>query len=173
MRNDPPPILVTNTTMLEYMLVRSSDAPIIEASKGKLEWIVLDEAHSYIGSQAAEMALLLRRVMNAFEVDPANVRFVATSATIGDIHGPIGARLRKFLADMAGVSRRKSNSSRARGISPTSRKALRTPSVSVNCWPLTKGVKSQRIDIEACAPTRLPHRYEVSLLEPTSRRWPR
>ncbi len=103
LRNDPPPILVTNTTMLEYMLVRSSDAPIIEASKGKLEWIVLDEAHSYIGSQAAEMALLLRRVMNAFEVDPANVRFVATSATIGDIHGPIGARLRKFLADMAGV----------------------------------------------------------------------
>lgn len=103
LRMDPPPILVTNTTMLEYMLIRSQDRPIIEASKGKLEWIVLDEAHSYIGSQAAEMALLLRRVMHAFNVDPETVRFVATSATIGDINGEVGDKLRAFLSDMAGV----------------------------------------------------------------------
>ena len=29
------------------------DAPILERSQGKLEWVVLDEAHTYIGSQAA------------------------------------------------------------------------------------------------------------------------
>lgn len=103
LRDDVPPILVTNTTMLEYMLVRNEDSPILEQSKGKLKWIVLDEAHSYIGSQAAEMALLLRRVMHAFEVKPEEVRFVATSATIGDIEGELGKKLRKFLADMAGV----------------------------------------------------------------------
>jgi ATP-dependent helicase YprA (DUF1998 family) len=61
LRAAPPPMLVTNATMLEYMLVRAQDAPILDASKGKLQWIVLDEAHTYIGSQAAELALLLRR----------------------------------------------------------------------------------------------------------------
>lgn len=103
LRNDAPPILVTNSTMLEYMLVRKGDLPIIEQSEGMLEWIVLDEAHSYIGSQAAEMALLLRRVMHAFKVEPGKTRFVATSATFGDIEGEVGDKLRKFLADIAGV----------------------------------------------------------------------
>jgi ATP-dependent helicase YprA (DUF1998 family) len=89
LRKTPPPILVTNATMLEYMLVRTQDAPILEASKGKLEWIILDEAHTYIGSQAAELALLIRRVLHAFGVSPQDVRFVATSATIGDPKGAV------------------------------------------------------------------------------------
>lgn len=103
LRSQPPPILVTNSTMLEYMLVRTQDAPILDQSQGKLEWLVLDEAHTYIGSQAAEISLLLRRVMNAFGVAPEQVRFVATSATIGDPSGPAGIELRRFLADVAGV----------------------------------------------------------------------
>jgi hypothetical protein len=103
LRELPPPILVTNATMLEYMLVRAQDAPILEKSKGSLEWIVLDEAHSYIGSQAAELALLLRRVLHGFGVDASKVRFVATSATIGDPSGEAGSKLRAFLADLAGV----------------------------------------------------------------------
>jgi len=82
LRASPPPILVTNPTMLEYMLVRAQDAPIIDASKGKLEWVVLDEAHTYIGSQAAELALLLRRVLHAFGVKAENVRFVARVSRI-------------------------------------------------------------------------------------------
>lgn len=84
MREEPAPILVTNGTMLEYMMVRQVDAPIIQQSKAQksLRWIVLDEAHTYVGSQAAELALQLRRVMTAFGVTPDDVRFVATSATI-------------------------------------------------------------------------------------------
>lgn len=105
LRNTPPPILVTNSTMLEYMLVRTVDAPILEHSQGRLEWVVLDEAHSYIGSQAAEISLLIRRVLNAFGVKPENVRFVATSATIGDPKGEAGQNLRRFLAELAGVDR--------------------------------------------------------------------
>jgi hypothetical protein len=66
LRKTPPPILVTNATMLEYMLVRRSDAPILEKSQRMLRWVVLDEAHSYLGSNAAEISLLLRRVMEAF-----------------------------------------------------------------------------------------------------------
>lgn len=104
LRASPPPILVTNATMLEYMLVRTDDAPILEKSQGKLEWVVLDEAHTYIGSQAAELSLLIRRVLHAFGVSPDTVRFVATSATIGDPNGEAGEKLKCFLADVAGVS---------------------------------------------------------------------
>lgn len=101
LRSEPPPVLVTNATMLEYMLVRAKDAPIRQMSEGKLRWIVLDEAHSYLGSAAAELALLLRRVMHSFGVDSKDVRFVATSATIG---GPdADEKLARFLADIAGV----------------------------------------------------------------------
>ena len=103
LRSSPPPILVTNATMLEYMLVRTNDKPILDESQGKLEWVVLDEAHTYIGSQAAELALLIRRVLFAFGVSSENVRFVATSATIGDPEGEGGERLRRFLAETAGV----------------------------------------------------------------------
>lgn len=102
LRENPPPILVTNATMLEYMLIRQKDAPIIDQSKGKLRWIVLDEAHSYTGSTAAEMSLLLRRVMIAFDVNPNEVHFIATSATIGE-HKEAKDNLKKFLASLAGV----------------------------------------------------------------------
>jgi DEAD/DEAH box helicase domain-containing protein len=103
LRSSPPPILVTNTTMLEYMLVRAEDRPIVQSSKGKLRWIVLDEAHSFVGAAAAEIALLLRRVMIAFSVEPEDVRFIATSATIGS-GDTVKQELRQFLADIAGVA---------------------------------------------------------------------
>ncbi len=102
LRRTPPPILVTNSTMLEYMLVRKIDAPLIQQSQGQLRWIVLDEAHTYLGSNAAEISLLLRRVMHAFGCDPKKVRFIATSATIGS--GESSKRgLQQFLADLAGI----------------------------------------------------------------------
>ncbi|MDP4835774.1 MAG: DEAD/DEAH box helicase [Burkholderiales bacterium] len=104
LRSRPPEILVTNPTMLEYMLVRAQDAPILEKSQGKLRWIVLDEAHNYIGSQAAELALLLRRVIHAFGCTAEDVHFVATSATIGANDEATRGQLKNFLARLAGVS---------------------------------------------------------------------
>lgn len=101
LRNSPPPILLTNTTMLEYMLIRSEDTPILEKSKGKLRWIVLDEAHTYLGSNSAELSLLLRRTLAAFDVDVSQVQFVATSATISGSGS--ADELRNFLASIAGV----------------------------------------------------------------------
>jgi len=102
MRASPPSLLVTNVTMLEYMLMRAQDRSLLEKSQGSLRWIVLDEAHSYVGAQAAEMALLLRRVREAFGVAPEDVRLAATSATIGE--GEVAREtLRKFLADLAGL----------------------------------------------------------------------
>ena len=84
-RLTPPQILFTNPTMLEYMLVRKQDKPIIDISKNKksLRWIVLDEAHTYSGSTAAELSLQIRRVLDAFGVSIDDVRFAATSATLG------------------------------------------------------------------------------------------
>lgn len=103
MREEPAPILVTNGTMLEYMMVRQADESIVRISREQksLRWIVLDEAHSYIGSQAAELALQLRRVMNTFGVEPKDVRFVATSATIADAGA--AEKLKQFLSDLSGV----------------------------------------------------------------------
>jgi DEAD/DEAH box helicase domain-containing protein len=103
LRKDPPPILVTNNTMLEYMTIRREDQGIVDASQGLLRWIVIDEAHSYIGSAAAELALLLRRVMQTFGVKAGDVRVVATSATIGSNSEEDKRTLQSFLADIAGV----------------------------------------------------------------------
>jgi hypothetical protein len=100
LRDSPPPVLVTNITMLEYMLIRQKDAPILRKSVDTLDYIVLDEAHSYVGAQAAEIALLLRRVALAFGRRPDQLRYVATSATIGD-----GSEepLREFLRSLSGA----------------------------------------------------------------------
>lgn len=79
-----PQILLTNPSMLEYMLVRDRDQSIFSRSQGKLKWIVIDEAHTYTGSAAIELAYLIKRVLSAFNVDRSSVKFVCTSATIGD-----------------------------------------------------------------------------------------
>jgi len=103
LRRDPPPILLTNATMLEYMLVRQVDSPIIDISRDaqSLRWIVLDEAHTYVGSQAAELSLLLRRVVHAFGKQSEQIRFIATSATIADANAR--KRLQDYLAGLAGI----------------------------------------------------------------------
>ncbi|WP_417681886.1 DEAD/DEAH box helicase [Pseudidiomarina aquimaris] len=103
LRKEPAPILMTNSTMLEYMLIRQVDSPILEISKQQqsLRWIILDEAHTYVGSQAAELSLLLKRVVNAFGRQSRDIRFVATSATIADANAE--EKLQHYLADLAGV----------------------------------------------------------------------
>ena len=72
LRKHPAPMLMTNATMLEYMLVRRSTRPFWRSPRAAFltRWIVLDEAHTYVGSQAAELALLLRRVVQAFGKRP-------------------------------------------------------------------------------------------------------
>ena len=101
LRSSPPPVLITNASMLEHMLIRPEDQPIMQKSKGKLKWIVLDEAHTYVGAQAAEMALMLRRVLIAFDVKVSDVKFVATSATLED-DPKKKVELREFIANLSG-----------------------------------------------------------------------
>ncbi len=100
-RDTPPQILFTNPTMLNYMLLRNKDRPILEKSEGKLRWILLDEAHTYTGSAAAELALQLRRVLQAFKVTVNEVNFAVTSATMDD-SAEDQSRLRTFVSQLTG-----------------------------------------------------------------------
>ncbi|WP_121352030.1 DEAD/DEAH box helicase [Flavisolibacter nicotianae] len=101
-RETPPQILFTNPSMLEYVLVRNRDVPLLQNSKGKLRWILLDEAHTLTGSRAAEMALLIRRIVDAFEADASQLRFAITSATVGS-GADSAERLREFMAGLCGI----------------------------------------------------------------------
>ncbi len=81
MRAEPPQILFTNYSMLEYLLIRPSDSSLISAEALKnLKFIVLDEAHIYRGALGIEIALLLRRLQGTAHRMP---QFVLTSATLG------------------------------------------------------------------------------------------
>ncbi len=102
-RQTPPQVLFTNPTMLNYMLVRAEDKPILEKSKGKLKWILLDEAHTYTGSSATELSLQIRRVLDAFGVTIGQVNFAVTSATIGDEKDPATElKLKTFVSQLTG-----------------------------------------------------------------------
>ena len=79
-RDNPPDIVITNYSMLEYMLCRPQDNPLFGPG---LRAIVLDEAHLYSGVLAAEITLLLRRVRLRCGVEPEQLLQIATSATLG------------------------------------------------------------------------------------------
>ncbi|CAM4373211.1 DEAD/DEAH box helicase [Corallococcus exiguus] len=84
----PPHVLVTNFSMLEYMLIRPNDRTIFEpdnlfyGKNPRLKMIVLDEAHVYAGAQAAEIHMLLRRAAQRFGTTLEMVQGFATSATL-------------------------------------------------------------------------------------------
>lgn len=61
-RANPPDILLTNYKMLDQMLIRDADRGIWEASATTLQYLVLDEFHTYDGAQGTDVALLLRRL---------------------------------------------------------------------------------------------------------------
>jgi len=61
-RADPPDILLTNYKMLDMLLLRPQDAPIWTKSATSLQYVVLDEFHTYDGAQGTDVAMLLRRL---------------------------------------------------------------------------------------------------------------
>jgi hypothetical protein len=76
----PPDILLTNYVMLELILTRPDETGLVAAASG-LEFIVLDELHTYRGRQGADVAMLLRRIRQLLGGDRP-VQFVGTSATL-------------------------------------------------------------------------------------------
>lgn len=85
MRNTPPHILLTNYSMLEYLLIRPEDSALFDGERGRYwQFIVLDEAHQYRGAKGMEMGMLVRRLKQRLQAGgrEAPFRCIATSATI-------------------------------------------------------------------------------------------
>lgn len=81
-RKNPPHLLFTNYSMLEYLLIRPNDYGIFEPARlNSWKYVVLDEAHSYSGSLGIELSLLMRRLTGIASQKP---RFILTSATLGE-----------------------------------------------------------------------------------------
>src|SRR5579863_4745842 len=97
-RESIPDIVITNYSMLEYMLCRPQDRRFFGPA---LRYVVLDEAHLYTGTLAAEITLLLRRVRDRCEVSPEQLTHIATSATLGGTQED----LRSFAATVFSVPR--------------------------------------------------------------------
>ncbi len=76
---DPPDVILTNYVMLELILTRVRDQRLIRNSQG-LQFLVLDELHTYRGRQGADVALLVRRVREA--CNASQLQCVGTSATL-------------------------------------------------------------------------------------------
>jgi len=79
--DNPPDILLTNFMMLEYILTRFDDVDrkVVDHCEG-LEFLVLDELHTYRGRQGADVALLVRRLRERLQAD--KLVCIGTSATM-------------------------------------------------------------------------------------------
>jgi len=81
-RRKPAHILVTNFSMLEYLLLRPEDSSLFG---DKWRFVVLDEAHCYNGAMGTEISWLMRRLSNRIAEHGSkkdSIQYVATSATL-------------------------------------------------------------------------------------------
>lgn len=87
----PPDLLVTNYSMLEYMLMRPIERPIFDKTR---EWlqknpdetflVILDEAHLYRGAAGAEVGLLLRRLRDRLGIPEERLQVICATASFDD-----------------------------------------------------------------------------------------
>lgn len=107
MQKVSPDILITNYSMLEYMLMRPRESKIwsdtrqwlAAASSNKLLFVI-DEAHMYKGSAGGEVALLLRRLMCKLGIGRDRVQFILTTASMPDDRDAV----EKFFRDLTASS---------------------------------------------------------------------
>lgn len=86
-----PDVLVTNVSMLNVMLMRDVEEPIFAATRAWLDaepsrclTLVVDELHSYRGTQGTEVALVVRNLLRRLGLAPDSpqLRCIATSASL-------------------------------------------------------------------------------------------
>jgi ATP-dependent helicase YprA (DUF1998 family) len=104
----PPDVLITNYSMLEYMLMRPLERSVFDATKNWLAanpnqnfMLIVDEAHLYRGAGGAEVALLLRRLRSRLGIASDRLQVICTSASF---RTPESARA--FAAQLTGKSER-------------------------------------------------------------------
>jgi ATP-dependent helicase YprA (DUF1998 family)/ribosomal protein L37AE/L43A len=87
MQEDPPDILMTNYVMLDLILTRHDDKKLFrEMHSGILQYLVLDEIHTYTGQQGADVAALIRRLKQNTDAGDELV-CIGTSATVQSDEG--------------------------------------------------------------------------------------
>lgn len=83
-----PNILLTNFSMLEYLLMRPEESALFDLGH-TWKFIVLDEAHTYSGALGSEIGFLMRRLKDRIcQSESGKIRCIATSATIGNLSNP-------------------------------------------------------------------------------------
>lgn len=86
-----PDLLITNYSMLEYMMLRPIERTIFDQTKAWLAecpdekfLIVLDEAHLYRGAQGAEVGLLLRRLRERLDIPIERFQVICATASFSE-----------------------------------------------------------------------------------------
>ncbi len=99
-----PDLLVTNYSMLEYMLLRPIEREIFRATAAYYKdnpdqrlVLVLDEAHLYRGAQGTEVAMLIRRLRERLELPLEQFQVICTSASFSNAEAA-----KQFASDLAG-----------------------------------------------------------------------
>jgi ATP-dependent helicase YprA (DUF1998 family) len=85
-----PRILLTNVKMLELLLTRATDVELFDGAR--LDFMVVDEAHTFRGAEGAEAAVLMRRLRTYCGQKPDETISIATSATLADPSDPTPAK---------------------------------------------------------------------------------
>jgi len=86
LKRNPPHILMTNYKMLDYMLIRPEEVGLWQFNPKpdqKLQFIAVDELHTFDGAQAADLACLLRRLKERLGIEDDELCCIGTSATLG------------------------------------------------------------------------------------------
>lgn len=97
----PPDILITNYVMLELLLTRFEDRKLFQ-NPGVLQFLVLDEVHTYAGKRGADVAALIRRLKQHTGVI-GQLRCIGTSATVESGEGESAAQaIAHFATDLFG-----------------------------------------------------------------------
>ena len=95
----PPHILITNYAMLERLLLLPEWSALFT---GHMKWLVLDEVHSYDGSKALEISMLLRRLKTRTGSE-SGVQCIAASATLGNPGSDVDSeRAAKYASNLFG-----------------------------------------------------------------------
>lgn len=101
-----PDILLTNFMMLELLMTRQSqlDNAVIQNAQD-LDFIVLDELHTYRGRQGADVAMLVRRLKDRLcqNKTPICIGTSATMASEGDTAGTVAEVASKLFGTVIGT----------------------------------------------------------------------
>ena len=102
----PPDVMITNYSMLNVMLMRDVEEPIFAQTRDWLRedpehvfTLVVDELHSYRGTQGSEVAVVVRNLLRRLGIAPDSpqLRCVATSASLDAAAGS------RYLEEFFGV----------------------------------------------------------------------